>query len=338
MSNNKRLYQKYIKNECNDSDLRRMSKDLQEFGLEDNDRETLRDYDADIDQDLSSRLFSNVQHKITEPGRNRRRKAYQMTRVVLVLGLLIGIGWLIKPRESFRPTGGFTENKTVITNGTDTIAILHLPDGSTVNLMPHSHISYTSNFNIRERNIYLAGDAIFSVSKDPKKPFNVFTGRVVTTAIGTKFKIAETKKNIFVKLLEGKIVVQESNMTADRHFLIAGNSINYNIENGQFTSVLRTAKKQQAPKAQQADESATQAVVATEIKLDNEPLSEALDQIAQRYGVEIEYAPADVDNINIIASLDPSKPVYRILHNIALMNHLRIQQLGDRQYIIDKEK
>lgn len=337
MKKHKKLYQKYITNECDDSEGKRMSETLEQFNLEHDENESLQDFDGHIDADLSKRLLTNIQYEIIERRKIRRRKAARVFGIVLVFGLVIGLTRYNKLQDSLVSTDTFLENRTTFSNNSDTIAVLNLPDQSIVHLMPNSYISYNASFNNRQRNIFLNGEAVFKVSKDPSKPFNVFSGQIVTTAIGTEFKVVEHKKNIFVKLLEGKIVVRKNNAHSDRHFLVAGNSINYNIEKDLFTSILRTAKQISSRQVKAIYTKKATAAVAM-IKLDNEPLANALDLIAQKYGVEIEYSPLDVENINIIATIDASKPVYHILHNIALMNHLEVLEVADRQYILDKAK
>jgi len=337
MNNKERLYQKYITDECDDSEVSRMSEELKQFDLEEYENESLRDFDEELGADLSRRLLTNVQYEIAGQRKNRRRRVLRVAGAILIFGFIFGV-WRFNIRQDYMGAEDlFAESKTAITNDSDTTAVLNLPDHSIVYLKPHSDICYYTSFNASERNIFLHGEAIFSVSKDHEKPFNVFTGRIVTTAIGTKFKVSERQNNIFIKLLEGKIVVRKTMIFADPHFLIAGNSINYNIESDLFTSILRTADH----KNRQLAKTGIPTVPTLEkkvITLNNEPLSDALDQIAQKYNVEIEYSPKDIDDINIIATLDPSKPVYHVLHNIALMNNLRILELGDKQYILDRDK
>lgn len=336
MNNRNKRYRNYINDECNDSDHARMSDTLKEFDLQDDENESLRDFDAEIDEELSSRLMSNIHYEIVEKQRHKRRKRIQSVGVIIVMSLLIGITQLMKPRLNHSGISNtFTENKTTLSNLSDTIAVLSLPDHSIVYLSPQSHITYTANYNANQRNIYLDGKAIFEVSKDPTRPFNVFSGKIVTTAIGTKFSVSERTDNIFIKLIQGKILVRKNTTNAEDHFLVAGNSINYNIKDDFFTAILRTAKPQIKEHSKLAKK-VHHASPAAIIKLDNEPLAGALDMIAQKYEVEIEYSPLDIKNINIIASLDISKPVYRILNSIALMNNLKVVELGDKQYILDR--
>jgi len=72
------------------------------------------------------------------------------------------------------PSKGLIEN----VNTSEKTVTVKLPDGSTVNIAPHSRIGYTNNFDNGEtRDIYLSGEAFFNVTKNPARPFRVFPMR-----------------------------------------------------------------------------------------------------------------------------------------------------------------
>jgi ferric-dicitrate binding protein FerR (iron transport regulator) len=64
-----------------------------------------------------------------------------------------------------------------------------LPDGSTVWLNSGSILIYAKTFNGKERTLYLNGEAIFEVAKNPEKPFIVKTNHVNIEATGTIFNV-----------------------------------------------------------------------------------------------------------------------------------------------------
>ena len=334
--NKKKLYNKYITHHKDGQDPR-MSEELEIFGIEDDEKESLEDYEGTLEEDLSDKLFTKVQYGISESRRHKRRKGLRILGVVLVFGFLFGLTQYNKLKDNRLIPTAFKEARTTVVNHADSIAIVDLPDHSILRLYPHSSVYYFENYNVNQRNIYLQGEAVFQVQKDKRKPFNVYSGNIVTTAIGTKFKVLVDKKNIFVKLIEGKIVVNKAADLSDAHYLTAGNSIYYNIRQKTFTSVLHTAHitGRKSVEKQQIEQKTTPETILT---LDNTPLNDALDQIAENYNVEIEYSPQDIDNINIIARIDPTKSVYNVLHMIALMNNLQVLTIDDRQFILQKAK
>ncbi len=63
-----------------------------------------------------------------------------------------------------------------------------LDDGSTVILNSESKIRYSKDF-ANKREVFLEGEAFFEVTKNPDKPFNIQSGDVTTTVLGTSFNI-----------------------------------------------------------------------------------------------------------------------------------------------------
>ncbi|MDN3689449.1 FecR family protein [Cyclobacterium jeungdonense] len=85
---------------------------------------------------------------------------------------------------------------------------IHLPDGSTVIINADSEIKYSSDFGVNNREIYLTGESFFEVAPDSLLPFRVFTGNIVTTALGTSFNIQSYKPDrVNVQLATGKVEV-----------------------------------------------------------------------------------------------------------------------------------
>lgn len=86
---------------------------------------------------------------------------------------------------------------------------IDLEDGSTVLLGPNSQIEYPEHFSAASREVLLRGDAFFQVSKNPSRPFLVYSNNTVTKVVGTSFTI---KNNIQgseteVSVRTGKVIV-----------------------------------------------------------------------------------------------------------------------------------
>ncbi len=91
---------------------------------------------------------------------------------------------------------------------------LALPDGSQVWVNSETKIKYSNLFNIRERNIYLTGEAYFEVAKNEKLPFNVFVNGVQVKVTGTKFnaKSYVGDNRVETVLLEGKVQLSRAGL------------------------------------------------------------------------------------------------------------------------------
>lgn len=102
------------------------------------------------------------------------------------------------------------ENQWVqISNKTSNVKVFELSDGSSVELYPRSDITYSPSRWHDRRDLFLKGEAKFSVSKDSKRVFTVMAGNTATRVLGTVFIVKENEKtkSVTVCLLKGKVVV-----------------------------------------------------------------------------------------------------------------------------------
>ena len=106
-----------------------------------------------------------------------------------------------------------------------------LTDGSTVVLNSESTLLYSSNFGDSTRELTLTGEAFFEVMKNPRKPFIVKSGDVMTTALGTSFNIRSYPDDIeiTVSLITGRVKVMEiSEGNTDKSYILnSGEQIKY---------------------------------------------------------------------------------------------------------------
>lgn len=82
-----------------------------------------------------------------------------------------------------------------------------LPDGSIVRINTGSELEYEFNENVRE--VHLAkGEAHFTVTKNPERPFIVFIGKVRVRAVGTAFNVKLIQNRIDVFVTEGTVEIE----------------------------------------------------------------------------------------------------------------------------------
>ena len=84
---------------------------------------------------------------------------------------------------------------------------LTLPDGTKVYLNATTSLSYPSDFGLKNRSVYLDGEAYLEVAKDVKKPFYVHTENVNIEVLGTKFNICAypEQEHVETMLIEGSV-------------------------------------------------------------------------------------------------------------------------------------
>ena len=84
---------------------------------------------------------------------------------------------------------------------------LTLPDGSRVWINSATSISYSSDYNSKDRNVYLDGEAYFEVASGNELPFTVYAQNMQVTALGTKFNVKAYSEDsmVLTTLIEGKV-------------------------------------------------------------------------------------------------------------------------------------
>ncbi len=87
---------------------------------------------------------------------------------------------------------------------------IYLKDGSKVMLNANSKLTYPEQFSNKDRLVTLEGEAFFEVSKDLERPFQVKTGDLITTALGTSFNVNTQKNGTHVALATGKVLVSNN--------------------------------------------------------------------------------------------------------------------------------
>jgi ferric-dicitrate binding protein FerR (iron transport regulator) len=90
-----------------------------------------------------------------------------------------------------------------------------LPDGSIVWLNSGSKLTFNADFKSEGRNVFLEGEAFFSVSKNKFHPFRVRTADVDIEVLGTKFNVKAypEEKLVSTTLVEGSLKISGQNQT-----------------------------------------------------------------------------------------------------------------------------
>lgn len=84
-----------------------------------------------------------------------------------------------------------------------------LDDGSRVELAPGAEVRIPDDFGHDKREVFLTGEAFFSVTRDVKRPFLVYSEKLVTRVLGTSFLVKAIKNGAeeSVEVREGKVSV-----------------------------------------------------------------------------------------------------------------------------------
>ena len=96
-----------------------------------------------------------------------------------------------------------------------------LADGSIVKLNAVSSLRYPQSFKGSEREVYLSGEALFEVKKDPVHPFIVHTEELNVKVLGTIFNVKAFSNDEYTEatLFQGRVAVTLANQP-EREFIL----------------------------------------------------------------------------------------------------------------------
>lgn len=148
-------------------------------------------------KDMSPRVSSGASapHPIVSP------TWWPVAAGFLFLGAFAAIVWWQFMRTPVYETGAAEQR------------ILRLPDGSTVQLNARSRIEL--HFTKGERAIDLVeGEAMFSATQDPSRPFTVRSDVADVRAVGTRFDVYRKSSGTIVTVMEGKVAIGTDSLAA----------------------------------------------------------------------------------------------------------------------------
>lgn len=210
----KDLLEKYLSGETSFEEIKQLDAFLGEHPDAEFDRycQTLWDSPAEVDglshsrkQKMRDNLLNRIsvgedwQRRSQRRGKSAWTWAYSFAAILTVL--IVG-GLLV-----FMNTRPVMEYEVIAERGQKSTIIL--PDGSKVWLNSDSRICYSSDFNKKNRNLSLEGEAYFTVVKNKKIPFIVKASGLDVTAVGTEFNVRNYPKEntVSATLVEGRVLV-----------------------------------------------------------------------------------------------------------------------------------
>ena len=145
--------------------------------------------------------------------RQRRRRQMGALAAGVVMLLATGVAWRA---EFFSRDASRSVTARATTAAASTVVSLParqtLPDGSVVELKPGAEISVNfSAMSTEPRRVVLkGGEAHFTVTKNPARPFIVEADGVEVRAVGTAFSVQRGRGEVAVLVTEGRVAVDKS--------------------------------------------------------------------------------------------------------------------------------
>lgn len=165
---------------------------------------------------LENRYWMVIKEYMKGSGGDRSRRLWHWYGTGVAAAVLFTVVAFLNlgSRPPALDAGSDTENKSLvvfkrIVNRGDSADQIILPDGTKVTLEPKTRIQYAPTFDGPDRKVYLDGKAFFEVVPDERRPFKVYTQKVITKVLGTSFVVTAYRheKEVTVSVRTGKVSV-----------------------------------------------------------------------------------------------------------------------------------
>ena len=226
---------------------------------------------------------------------------------------------------------------------------LFLEDGTLVLLSNNSELVFQQPFAGKSRDVTLFGKAEFQVAKDKAKPFSVYSGEIMTTALGTRFSVADIQgaTSITVTLYEGAVVVRPVDSVKTRlkqdYYLSPGQQLVFNRKSSavvlkKFPLLSKgNEEKEGSGYDLPLDNPTIPQGGGSWYMFNNQSLAKVFDQLQDMYNVEIDYSAEEVRNKYFIGKFNRTDSLERILRQIATLNNLEVVKESGK-FMIRKQK
>lgn len=229
--------------------------------------------------------------------------------------------------------GSKPKRDTVIQNLGNKKQRYSLPDRSVVELSPGSTLRYDATMQ-ESRTLWLEGEGVFDVVHDSNRPFTVYTRDLITTDLGTVFRITayKNKRTAQVQLISGEVMVQSLRDTSRAVYLTAGQSCRFELSDLSLQLVPQV-KDRLLPKAEKKEDK-----TLSEESLDfhNTPLPDVLQRIGSTYHAHFEFSKDSLMSRKFTGSFNKNAKLDDIIRSLLLVNELTSNKVGDTIYISTK--
>lgn len=197
-------------------------------------------------------------------------------------------------------------------------ASVELSDGTSVKLGPCSRLIYPDKFSSSERKVFISGDVLFDVAKNPEKKFVAVSDNMDVIVHGTRFHVISFMdfKNEEVALINGSV---ELFMHADGTSvkLVPGDIIRYDKEKGNIKRLHFDVNSYERV----LDVDGLQFVDAT--------LSEIVGTLSRRFKVDISVEDS-IAGERYYASFINGENLDEILNALNVERHFRINHINNK--------
>jgi len=328
------LLLKYRQGECSEAEVLKIH--LWYESLNQESRLSLNDSEREL---LEARMLSNLRSEIFGEQVINETRSFSRWWVYsgIAASLLIGLSYFFFSRnagpayiDSGNTLMSQVDTKIIsVRNRTAETQEVRLPDNSVVVLSPGAGLMYGEKFEDDKREVQLTGDAFFEVSKNPAKPFFVYSGKLVTRVLGTSFRIKTDEKTraMEVEVVTGKVSVFENEKDAAGKtggkqnggvVLTPNQRVTYFSESGHLmTSIVDVPAEIEKAKGNYV------------LDFNNAPIAQITAVLQKQYGIEIMFANDHLEKCTFTGDVS-DMPLYEKLDLICKSNSASYEVKGTR--------
>ncbi|MHA4809172.1 FecR family protein [Flavitalea flava] len=225
-------------------------------------------------------------------GRTGRSKTWYWMAASLIGLLILGAGLFYSPSGSRTVTAGQKIASLIVKEDLESVnqtagnQTIYLVDGSTVILQPGAKIRRALFLQKNKREIFLEGNAFFTVAKDAGRPFYVYTKDLVVRVLGTSFTMTTDKENgdVTVLVRTGKVsVTKKTDSSSEQRQVI--------LTPDQKAFYKARARKllQMVPDKKELSTDQVPAAPAINFNFEDMPVVKIFETLENAYGIPLRY-------------------------------------------------
>ena len=208
-------------------------------------------------------------------------------------------------------------------------SVLTLADGTRIWLNSGSKLVYPSHFDKRQREVYLEGQAYFSVKHSDDVPFHVYTRDMEVKVLGTEFDVSAYADDDYTATVLATGSVE----------LISQSQSLFGSKKMKITPGTRAVYDQQRA-ALQTEQVDVQEYVSWKdgyLVLNSAPLTEILKKLSRYYRVDIILKQPKLAGVRFGGTLDLQENIRDILEAVSVTTGLDYkQQPNERRYVLEE--
>jgi len=333
------LLEKYLRGECTDGETLQIHAWYDSF----EDDEDMLSYlpvneKEQLKQVLLERIKSDIDVEIASGGLKslkfpKTNIFYLISVIAAIFIVAFGVVIYIQ-NKSFANTPPQWAHQLVVNNTTQVYTKQRLPDGSSVWLSPGAVMTYPETFDKDKREIKMIGEAFFEVTKNPARPFTIYSGAMVTRVWGTSFKVNASQNSVInqVAVLTGKVsvTIPPSYTESLKNFFGMDDHSNQVMllpyQEATYLTSVKTLNKTSI-----TNKSVILCWKRENVSFNNEPVKKVIEVLNQKFDVHIVAADKNIEKYRIKADFSDQNlaDILEIMHlsmNIAYtIDHDQIQ-------------